>query len=124
MKHKIPSVCPVCSGAYEITKLTCKNCGSELCGTFSGSELCGLSEADEYFVLTFIKCRGNIKDVEKSLGISYPTVRARLDAVIKKLGLQSSLSEDDIKVERKRIFDMLEKGEITTDQAAEQLKNI
>ena len=124
MKRKAPSTCPVCAGHYETTRLRCDNCHSELSGNFSGCDFCKLSEEDEYFVLTFIKCRGSIKDVEKQLGISYPTVRSRLDAVIRRLGLQSSASSDEIKEERKEIFDRLDKGEITADQAAEQLRNI
>ena len=124
MKRKAPSTCPVCGGQYETTRLTFSGCKSELSGQFSGCEFCRLTDEEEYFVLTFLKCRGSIKDVEKALGISYPTVRGKLDAVIKKLGLESSLSSDEIKEERKKIFDRLDKGEITADEAAEILKNL
>lgn len=124
MKRKAPSVCPVCGGQYETTKLTCSGCKSELSGHFSGCGFCRLSDEEEYFVLTFLKCRGSIKDVEKALGISYPTVRGKLDAVIKKLGLESSMSSDEIKNERKAVFDRLDRGEITAEEAAELLKNI
>lgn len=124
MKRKAPSICPVCGGQYETTKLTCSGCMSELSGHFSGCDFCRLSDEEEYFVLTFLKCRGSIKDVEKALGISYPTVRGKLDAVIKKLGLESSMSADEIRDERKAIFDRLDRGEITADEAAELLKNI
>lgn len=124
MKRKAPSICPVCGGQYETTRLTCSSCKSELSGTFGGCDFCKLTEEESFFVLTFLKCRGSIKDVEKSLGISYPTVRSRLDAVIKRLGLESSMSSDEIKEERKVIFDRLDKGEITADEAAELLKNL
>ena len=124
MKRKAPISCPVCGGEYEITKLTCKNCKSELTGSFSGCDLCNLNDDDAFFVLTFLKCRGSIKDVEKELGISYPTVRGRLDTVIKRLGLKTSISPQEIKEERQRIFERLDKGEINADQAAEQLKNL
>ncbi len=124
MKLKAPSECPVCGGQYEITKLTCKKCKSELGGHFSGCDLCSLSDDDTYFILTFLKCRGSIKDVEKQLGISYPTVRSRLDAVIKRLGLKTSISPEEIKEERKAIFDRLDKGEIDADQAAELLRSL
>lgn len=124
MKRKAPSICPVCGGQYETTRLTCCGCNSELSGSFSGCDFCKLSDEEEFFVLTFLKCRGSIKDVEKALGISYPTVRGRLDAVIKKLGLESSMSSDEIKEERKKVFDRLDKGEITADEAAEILKSI
>ena len=124
MKLTAPTHCPVCGGEYEITKLTCKKCGSELCGHFSGCEFCELSEEDSFFVLTFLKCRGSIKDVEKQLGISYPTVRSKLDNIIKRLGLKSTVSAQDLKEQRQNIIDRLGKGEITADQAAEELRNL
>jgi hypothetical protein len=124
MKRKAPTTCPVCGGEYEITRCTCLKCGSELGGHFSGCDFCSLSDEDAYFVLTFIKCRGSIKDMEKELGISYPTVRGRLDTVIGRLGLKATKSPEDLKEERKQIFDRLDRGEITADQAAELLKNL
>jgi len=122
MKRKMPAVCPVCGGEYEITRCTCLKCGSELAGHFTGCDFCNLTDDETFFVLTFLKCRGSIKDMEKDLGISYPTVRGRLDAVIQKLGLAVTPSAEEIKEERRKVFDRLEKGEITADQAAEMLK--
>jgi len=125
VKYKAPANCPVCGGEYEITELTCNKCGSELKGRFEGCDFCSLSESDRYFVNVFIKCRGNIKDVEKELGISYPTVRSRLDGIIKKLGLDNmKTNESAMKEERKKVFQQLESGDITADQAAEILKNL
>ena len=124
MKRKAPTTCPVCGGEYEIARLTCKKCKSELSGNFSGCDFCNLSDDDAFFVLTFLKCRGSIKDVERELGISYPTVRGRLDTVIKRLGLKTSVSPQEIKEERQRIFEQLDKGEINADQAAELLKSL
>jgi hypothetical protein len=124
MRHKAPSACPVCGGQYEITRLTCQKCQSELGGHFTGCEFCELSNDDTLFILTFLKCRGSIKDVEKELGISYPTVRGRLDAVLERLGLKSSVSQGEIKEGRRQILSRLENGEITADQAADLLKNL
>jgi len=124
MKLTAPTSCPVCGGEYEITELTCKKCSSKLAGHFSGCDFCNLSDEDAFFVLTFLKCRGSIKDVEKQLGISYPTVRGKLDGVIKRLGLKTTASKQEIKEERQQIFDQLDKGEIDADQAAEMLKNL
>ena len=124
MKLNAPTTCPVCGGEYEITKLTCKKCSSELNGHFCGCDFCGLSNEDAFFVLTFLKCRGSIKDVEKELGISYPTVRGRLDAVLKRLGLAASASQDDIQQQRNRILDQLDNGEIDAEQATAQLKSL
>jgi len=124
MKLTAPASCPVCTGDYEITMLTCKKCESQLHGHFTGCEFCDLEDGDLHFILTFLKCRGSIKEVEKDLGISYPTVRGKLDSVLEKLGLVVSKSNDDVRNERKLIFDSLSNGEITADQAAELLKNI
>lgn len=77
------------------------------------------------FVETFIRCRGNIKEVEKELGISYPTVRSRLEAVIQNLGYKNTkpgITEiDDFKAE---ILESLERGEISSQEAIEQLKKL
>ena len=124
MVRTAPTTCPVCKGEYEITTLTCKKCGAELNGHFHGCDFCDLSQEDAFFVLTFLECRGSIKDMEKELGISYPTVRSRLDKIISNLGLAVTMSKDEIKQEREKIFDRLESGEITAAQAAELIKNI
>ena len=122
-KFKAPSICPVCGGEYEITALTCKTCKSELVGRFEGCEFCSLTQNEKAFLRAFLKCRGNIKEVEKELGISYPTVRNRLEALLSRLGLLGK-SENLAKEERKRILEQLESGEITADEAAEILKTI
>ncbi|HPQ02950.1 MAG TPA: DUF2089 domain-containing protein, partial [Bacillota bacterium] len=81
-----------------------------------------LSSEQKNFIEVFIKNRGNIKEVEKDLGISYPTVRNRLDAVIAALGYAVDDSEDDVATRRKEIIESLAKGEITADDAVRQLK--
>lgn len=124
MKLAAPTTCPVCAGEYEITKLTCENCDSELNGHFSGCDFCGLSDEDAFFVLTFLKCRGNIKDVEKELGISYPTVRGRLDVALKRLGLTDSGSQDDIQQQRSHILNQLDNGELDVAQATALLGSL
>ncbi len=124
MPYKTPASCPVCGGSYEISTLTCKKCNSELSGHFSGCVFCNLEVEEAAFVLVFLKCRGSIKDVEKELNISYPTVRNRLDAVLKKLGLKSSVPMLDVKEERQNILTRLEKGEISVLQATEMLNGL
>ncbi len=79
--------CPVCEHSqYEIAKLRCRNCGTTVEGSFGSSRLGSLPAEHQEFIEIFIKCRGNIKDVERELGISYPTVRGRLDRAIQALG--------------------------------------
>lgn len=123
MRRQMPASCPVCSGPYEITRCTCTQCGSELSGHFTGCDFCGLTDEEARFVLTFLKCRGSIKEVEKELGISYPTVKSRLEAVISRLGLTATPSSEELKEQRLQTLDRLSRGEITPDQAAEILKN-
>ena len=119
--RKMIGKCPVCdSTEFEINRITCTGCGTAVEGHFSVSKLGGLSDENQNFVLTFLKCRGNIKDVERELGISYPTVRARLDRVIEALGF----AETDEPRHRKDILEALEKKEITPEEAVRALKGI
>lgn len=123
-KYKAPANCPVCGGEYEITTLTCKKCKSELAGRFEGCEFCALNEGERIFLSAFIKCRGNIKEVEKELGISYPTVRNRLDGIIARLGFEPRQDAAAVKEERKKVIQQLENGEVSAAEAAEILKNL
>lgn len=129
MKYKAPGKCPVCGEKLSITKLNCPKCSTSIEGDFHPCEFCRLPEEDLDFVKVFIKCRGNIKDVEKELGISYPTVRGKLDAVIKALGLEipakDTVKDKDLKEAAKmEILEQLSKGEITAKEAAEKIKNL
>lgn len=129
MKYKAPGKCPVCGEKLSITKLGCPKCSTAIEGDFQPCEFCRLPEEDLEFIKVFIKCRGNIKDVEKELGISYPTVRGKLDAAIRGLGYEVStkepVKENDDKIgARNEILDQLSKGEITPKEATERLKNL
>ena len=129
MKYKAPGKCPVCGERLSITKLSCPKCTTAIEGDFQPCEFCRLPEEDLEFVKVFIKCRGNIKDVEKELGISYPTVRGKLDAVIRSLGFEvfakEAPQEREIKDNaRNQILDQLSKGEITAKEATEKIKNL
>ena len=77
--YKVLSKCPVCNQNFKVMKLRCTGCNTVVENEFSLSKFDYLSTQQLYFIETFIKCRGSIKDVEKELGISYPTVRAKLD---------------------------------------------
>ncbi len=129
MKYKAPGKCPVCGERLSITKLGCPKCSTAIEGDFQPCEFCRLPEEDLEFVKVFIKCRGNIKDVEKELGISYPTVRGKLDTVIRNLGFEVStketLQEKEMKETAKNeILDLLSRGELTAKEATERIKNI
>lgn len=117
---KVISRCPVCGGELTVARLHCGSCDTVIENQFSLSKFDYLSDEELYFTETFIRCRGNIKEVEKELGISYPTVRAKLDGVIKKLGYEAGAEEQTRK--REEVLKALENGEITAQQAIEQLQ--
>lgn len=118
--HKVLSQCPVCSHQLTVQKLKCKSCQTVIENDFKLSKFEYLSSEQLYFIETFIRCRGSIKEVEKEMGISYPTVRAKLDEVIENLGLKPKESKQE--KQANDILDALEKGEISADEAIHELK--
>lgn len=119
IKHKMPSNCPVCQSRLEISRLTCNSCNTILEGNFQLYNLGKLSSEEQAFIEIFIKCRGSIKEVEKELGISYPTVCKRLDEVIKALGYKSSGG-----MSKTEILEAIESGKISAKEGAELLKGL
>lgn len=117
---KVISRCPVCNHELVVSRLKCDSCDTVIENQFRLSKFDYLSDEELYFTEVFIRRRGNIKEVEKELGISYPTVRSKLDAVIKKLGYDTGTDEQAVKKEE--ILKALENGEITAEQAIALLK--
>ena len=119
-----PQDCPVCGDHLSITRLGCEECGTELSGSFAGCAFCGLGMEDRDVLWVFLASRGNIKEVERHLGVSYPTARARVDAMLENLGVGPLTSPD--KGEKRsaaaKVLEALSRGEIDVDQAAEALK--
>jgi hypothetical protein len=92
-------------------------------GEFESCEFCELSEDSLKFLRSFIRCRGIIKDVEKELGISYPTVRSRLDRLVAELGYSAT----PVKSRDEQRYDVLEAvrdGRISSKEAIAVLKDI
>ncbi|MGK0467438.1 DUF2089 domain-containing protein [Clostridium sp.] len=121
MTYKILCKCPVCSSKLKATTLKCGECNTVVENEFELSKFDYLNNEQLYFIEIFLKSRGNIKDVEKELGISYPTVRAKLDEVITTMGY--NVIKQKTSVDKKDVIDMLEKGEITADEALIMLNN-
>ncbi|MGH4120592.1 DUF2089 domain-containing protein [Clostridium sp.] len=115
MTYKILCKCPVCNSKLKATRLKCDECNTVVENEFELSKFDYLNNEQLYFIEIFLKSRGNIKDVEKELGISYPTVRAKLDEVITAMGY--NVIKQKPSVDKKDVIDMLEKGEITADEA-------
>ena len=86
MTQPMPNKCPLCSGELEVTEIHCVQCDVQMHGQFSIAPYRNLDTEQIRFLETFLRCRGVIRDMEAALGISYPTVRARLDALLVSLG--------------------------------------
>jgi len=114
--------CPVCDGEMEVVRLHCRSCGSALEGRFSLGKFQSLSKEQLQFAELFIKNRGNIKEMERELGVSYPTVRSRLDAVIRALGYDVPEEPRAAPDGRKEVLARLERGEIGADEAIRLLR--
>lgn len=118
--------CPICGQSTEVTAISCGSCGTRIEGHFQLCRFCGLTAEQKSFIETFIKCRGNIKDVEKELGISYPTVRNRLEDAADALGYGNGpgygQNYGEASEQRKEILEQLENSEITVEEAVNLLR--
>lgn len=85
MIKKIPQMCPSCSHRLCVKSLHCASCGTTVDGMFSLPVLASLQEADQLFILAFVKSSGSLKEMSKHLNLSYPTVRNMLDDIINRI---------------------------------------
>lgn len=111
--------CPICEAQLRVTELTCPACSTRIVSDLTTCPFCNLPSDTLAFLWAFIKARGNIKEVEKDLGISYPTVRKRLDELLVCLGLDSGTEASS--AHRLEVFERLRKGEISVDEAVAAL---
>lgn len=86
--YRPPRDCPVCGAGLNVTRLGCGSCGSELSGVFESCAFCGLTETERGLLRVFLVSRGNMREVERHLGVSYPTARQRYADLLTKLGLE------------------------------------
>ncbi len=119
-KREVIGKCPICSHDLHVTKLSCDNCKTSIEGNFNLCKFCKLNDEQKSFIEVFLKSRGNIKEIEKELGISYPTVRGKLENVIEALGYDPK--ETQPVVDKKSILEKLNQGEISSDEALELLQ--
>ena len=123
MERKLLQECPVCGSPLYVRVLECPSCHTKIEGKFAPphSSLFYLPKKDLDFVELFVRLRGNIKEVEKALRVSYPTVRGTLDRVIEKMGYPVK-HENDAK-RKAEILEKLEKGEISPEEAAQLISS-
>ena len=122
MSGTMISQCPICKGKLDVTRLQCSHCNTSIEGRFDSCKFCQLSNEQKYFLEIFVKSRGNIKEVEKELDISYPTVRSRLDSIIESLGYKPESEEENQQNRRGAILEDLENGKISSEEAIKLLK--
>jgi hypothetical protein len=84
--HDVISTCPVCASELAVTRLRCGECGTTIEGEFTVGRFGRLSREQLQVLESFLRSRGNLRDMERELGISYPTVRARVEALVRALG--------------------------------------
>ena len=138
MPHDVISTCPVCSGELAVTRLHCRSCGSTLEGEFSVGRFGRLTKEQLALLESFLRSRGNLRDMERELGISYPTVRSRVEALVRALGFGPRADSDeaiadeaagaaasaDTAAARQEILERLGRHEISADEAAAAIRSL
>lgn len=125
--HPAPLVCPICDDRLRVSRLDCPGCGTRMEGSFASSGLAGLSGEQLAFAEVFLRNRGVIKDVEVELGLSYPTIRARLDDLVQALGPRPAARaarSADRRERRRTVLRDLRSGRIGAADAADLLAAI
>lgn len=113
-----PNECPTCGGTLQATRLACTGCQTALEGRFDLPPLLRLPRDDQAFIADFVRHSGSLKDMARLTGVSYPTVRTRLDAIIGRLDLLSQPSE----TRGHQILDSVARGTLSVSEAARILQ--
>lgn len=138
MPHDVISTCPVCAGELAVTRLHCRSCGTTLEGEFTVGRFGRLTREQLTLLESFLRSRGNLRDMERELGISYPTVRGRVEALVRALGFGPREGSDeaasdeaaaaaaggDISAARQEILERLGRHEISADEAAAAIRSL
>ena len=141
MPHDVISTCPVCSSELAVTRLHCRSCGTTLEGEFSVGRFGRLTKEQLTLLESFLRSRGNLRDMERELGISYPTVRSRVEALVRVLGFgprdgdesgadepasssaaSSGAPSGDAAAARQEILERLARREIGAEEAAAAIR--
>src|SRR6185437_15653583 len=144
MAHDVISTCPVCSNELAITRLHCGSCGTTLEGEFSVGRFGRLNRDQIALLESFLRSRGNLRDMERGLGISYTTVRARVEALVRALGFgprdagpeaddeagdadavaSATATADAVASGRRAILERLSRKELSAEEAATAIREL
>ncbi|HET7727545.1 MAG TPA: DUF2089 domain-containing protein [Candidatus Limnocylindrales bacterium] len=142
MAHDAIATCPVCQSALSVTRLHCGACGTTIEGEFSLGRFARLSREQHVVLESFLRSRGNLREMERELGISYPTVRARVESLVRALGFGPRDAEpgdaaagdagagdapepapvDDIAERRREVLERLARHELSAEDAAAAIR--
>jgi hypothetical protein len=132
----LPLTCPLCAGEVIVQRLRCRSCDVTLEGHFSIGSLSEFEEAQMpvlrrlarlspeqlQLVEAFIRCEGKLNRLEEEVGLSYPTLRARLNEIVRDLGFTPREEEKEKTIDRRKVLDELQAGQISAHEAARLLK--
>ncbi|HVQ22027.1 MAG TPA: DUF2089 domain-containing protein [Candidatus Saccharimonadia bacterium] len=149
MPNDVIATCPVCSHELSITRLHCDHCATTLEGDFSVGRFGRLSREQLALLESFLRSRGNLREMERELGISYPTVRNRVEALVRALGLADEdappilesdqpdplaaaavaidaalLTKGEVTARRQEILEALAAGKLDAANAATQIREL
>jgi len=117
--EQVPSRCPRCSSALSVSELRCPECDLTMTGDFARCRFCELPPEQLRFLEVFIRCRGVIRQMEKALGVSYPTVRSRIDDLLRALRFDERPPAAQT---IRDILTQLDRNEISAEQAVNRLR--
>ena len=134
MSHDVIATCPVCANELAVTRLHCRSCGTSLEGDFSVGRFGRLNRDQLALLESFLRSRGNLREMERELGISYPTVRSRVEALVRALGFgpRAEGGDDDDTVvvpivdgrTREDILQALARHEMSAEDAATAIRSL
>jgi hypothetical protein len=140
MAHDVIATCPVCAHELAVTRLHCGECGTTIEGEFGVGRFGRLTREQMQVLESFLRSRGNLRDMERELLISYPTVRSRVEALVRALGFgprdeaegasttapttaaAHGAPSETTQAGRREILERVSRRELSAEEAAEAIR--